>query len=133
MARKSKAGYPGNWKEIAGEVKALADWKCVRCGHPHEPGAGYALTVHHLDMDPSNNAWWNIPPLCQRCHLQIQAKVIIEQPYMFEHSDWFKPYVAGYCAHQLGLPDDRDYIKTHAEEILEWTMTQAIPGKPLQA
>lgn len=58
------------------------------------------LTVHHLDGDKANDAWWNTLPLCQRCHLQIQTRVDPETPYFLEHSDWFKPYVAGFYAHK---------------------------------
>ena len=76
------------------------------------------LTVHHLDMDPSNNAWWNTVALCQKCHLQIQHKVVIEQTWMFDHSEWFKPYVAGYYAHQYGLPEDLEYTLEHAEDLI---------------
>ncbi len=54
------------------------------------------LGVHHLDMNPSNCAWWNIPALCQRCHLKIQHKVVMERYWMFDHSEWFQPYVAAY-------------------------------------
>ena len=56
------------------------------------------LTVHHLDGDKGNSAWWNLAALCQVCHLQIQGKVTMEQIYALEHSEWFKPYVAGYYA-----------------------------------
>lgn len=56
------------------------------------------LTVHHLDGDKGNSAWWNLAALCQVCHLQIQGTVEIRQVYALEHSDWFKPYVAGYYA-----------------------------------
>lgn len=118
MARKSTGDYPDNWKEIAYDVKQEAGWKCVRCGHPHEPEEGYSLTVHHLDIDPSNCAWWNIPALCQRCHLHIQGKVVMEQPYLFEHSNWFKPYVAGYYAHLRNMPEDKPYVLEHLEELL---------------
>lgn len=105
MKRKSPkdSRYPDNWNEIAKSVKDAAEWRCVRCGHRHEPETGYCLTVHHLDINPSNCAWWNIPALCQRCHLSIQSKVVMERPYMFEHSEWFKPYVAAYYAAQKGL------------------------------
>jgi hypothetical protein len=96
VPRKSTGEYPPNWKEIALAVKDAAGWKCVRCDHPHDVPAGYMLTVHHLDLHPNNCAWWNIPALCQKCHLQIQHKVVMEQPYMFPHSEWFKPYVAAY-------------------------------------
>jgi hypothetical protein len=102
MIRKSIGEYPPNWKEIAKAVKDAADWKCVRCGHRHEPETGYTLTVHHLDINPANCAWWNIPALCQRCHLHIQSKVVMERPYMFSHSEWFKPYVEAYYAVMRG-------------------------------
>jgi hypothetical protein len=83
------------------------------------------LTVHHLDLDPSNCRWWNIPALCQRCHLQIQHKVIMERPWMFEHSEWFKPYVAGYYAFKNNLPDDREYVTAHLDQLLDF-------GRPIQ-
>ena len=54
------------------------------------------LTVHHLDGNKGNCEWWNIPPLCQVCHLQIQARVIMGQTWPFEHTAWMKPYVAGF-------------------------------------
>ncbi len=61
------------------------------------------LTVHHLDGDKANDYWWNLVALCQVCHLQVQARVIPERPWLFEHTEWFKPYVAGYYAFQKGL------------------------------
>ena len=61
MARKSTGDYPENWDEIAKAVKDEANWKCVRCAHIHAPEDGYTLTVHHLDLNPANCAWWNIP------------------------------------------------------------------------
>lgn len=112
--------YPPDWSEIARKIKFEASWECVRCGHPHDPENGYCLTVHHLDLDKSNQAWWNTPALCQRCHLQIQNKVVMEQPWMFEHSEWFKPYVAGYYAYQNGHPDDYDYVMAHLDELLKY-------------
>lgn len=118
MARKSTGDYPDNWKEIATEVKSEADWMCVRCGHSHDPESGYTLTVHHLDLNPANCAWWNIPALCQRCHLQIQNKVVMERRWMFEHSEWFKPYVAGYYAHLNGLPEAKEFVQAHLDELL---------------
>lgn len=57
-------------------------------------------TVHHLDGNKANCAWWNLLPLCQRCHLKTQARVNPHQPYLLEHSDWFKPYVCGFYAHK---------------------------------
>lgn len=110
MARNHRGEYPPNWAEIAKQVKADAGGKCVRCGHVHEPATGYTLTVHHLDLDKSNCEWWNLAALCQRCHLQIQGKVIMERPWMLPHSEWFKPYVAGYYAHHFGLPESREEV-----------------------
>jgi len=123
MKRKSTGEYPPNWKEIADDVKKAAGWKCVRCGHPHDPESGYALTVHHLDINPANCEWWNIPALCQRCHLHIQSKVVMEQPFMFEHTDWFRPYAAGYYAAQNGYPTDKEWVLEHMEMLLNY-------GKP---
>lgn len=54
------------------------------------------LTVHHFDGNKANCIWWNLLALCQRCHLTIQGRVNPQQPYIFEHSDWLKPYVAGF-------------------------------------
>ena len=120
MRRKSTGDYPPDWPAIAQACKDAAGWKCIRCGHDHDPIAGYVLTTHHLDLNPANNAWWNLAALCQRCHLKIQAKVIMERYYMFEHSAWFRPYVAGYYAHLHGLPDDREYVLSHLDELLEY-------------
>jgi hypothetical protein len=113
MPRKSTPGsyYPPNWAQISQAVKDAAGWKCVRCGREHDTLAGYMLTVHHLDLDPSNCAWWNCPALCQRCHLVIQAKVIMERGWMFDHSGWFKPYAAAYYGVRAGrLPATTNYF-----------------------
>lgn len=118
MNRRSKGTYPPNWKEIADAVKTEAGWKCARCGHDHDPKAGYTLTVHHLDLDPSNCAWYNLAPLCQRCHLQIQAKVVMERMWFLEHSEWFKPFVAGYYAAVHGLPHDREYVLANVDRLI---------------
>ena len=119
MPRKSTGDYPPNWDEIADQAKDEADWKCVRCDHPHDPAAGYTLTVHHLDLNKSNCAWWNLLALCQRCHLQIQNKVVMERRWMFEHSEWFKPYVAGFYAHKHGLPETKEYVLDHLAALLQ--------------
>jgi len=123
MKRKSTSDYPANWNEIANQVKEQAGWECVRCQHSHDPETGHTLTVHHLDMNPANCEWWNIPALCQRCHLHIQSKVVMEQPYMFEHSSWFKIYAAGYYAAQHGEETTREYVEANLERLLEY-------GKP---
>jgi len=88
--------YPPNWGEIAQRIKDAAGWKCERCGHPHEPGAGYTLTTAHLIPDKNNCADWNLAALCQRCHLSIQGRVDFTQQYMLPHSAWMKPHVEGF-------------------------------------
>lgn len=119
MPRHSISTYSPDWPQISQQVKEAAGWKCVRCGHLHDPESGHTLTVHHLDLNPANNEWWNLAALCQRCHLHIQGKVVMERPWMFEHSLWFKPYVAGYYAAQFGQPTDRDYVLAHSDELIK--------------
>lgn len=113
--------YPDNWQEIASAIKGQANWCCVRCGHPHDPAAGYTLTVHHLipAKQMREIRWWSCVALCQRCHLQIQARVIMERPWLFEHSAWFRPYVAGYYAyHLLGEDLGREEVEARMEALL---------------
>lgn len=90
--------YPPDWQAIAKRVKDAAGWKCVRCHHPHDVESGHVLTVHHLDGDKSNCEWWNLAALCQRCHLHIQAKVNMQQGFLFEHSEWMRPFFEGRAA-----------------------------------
>lgn len=76
------------------------------------------LGVHHLDLNKSNCAWYNLVPLCQRCHLRIQAKVDMDRVWMFEHSEWFKPYVAGFYASRFQLPTDRGWVTARIEDLI---------------
>ena len=125
--RKSRGGhYPDNWDEIARQVKDAAGWTCIRCGHVHAPDEGYTLTVHHLDMNPANCAWWNLLAVCQKCHLHIQARVVLEQVWMFDHSQWFKPYVAGYYAHLMHLPESRDAVAGQEDRLIRLAQTPVL-------
>lgn len=113
-------GYPFLWNEIALQVKINAGWRCVRCGHDHHRESGHVLTVHHLDGDKANCRWWNLAALCQRCHLHIQGTVRMDQGFMFEHSEWFKPYAAGYYAHtKLRVDLSLAEVLRRLEELLE--------------
>lgn len=77
------------------------------------------LTVHHLDNVKGNCRWWNLVALCQRCHLQIQGKVRMERVWPWEHSGWFKPYVAGYYAQTyLGEDLGREAVVARLDELL---------------
>jgi 5-methylcytosine-specific restriction endonuclease McrA len=111
--------YNPDGKQKRIEARARAGNKCIRCGSPSVPGR--ILTTHHFDGDKSNDAWWNLLPLCQVCHLQIQAKVDPEQPYMFEHSDWLKPYVAGFYAKKYeGKQVTMKQAKNRLEKLLSY-------------
>lgn len=78
------------------------------------------LTVHHLTGEKADCRWWNLTALCQRCHLQIQGRVRMEQVYPHEHSEWFKPYAAGYyAATYLGEDLTREEAKARLDELLD--------------
>jgi hypothetical protein len=123
-----RGNYPADWPAIATRAKVEAAWRCVRCRHPfgQAPGLGALAcdahcdrmrcraeriaqrggqlnyTVHHLDGDKSNASWWNLLATCNSCHLSIQARVIVERPWLFDHAEWFVPYVCGFYASYYG-------------------------------
>jgi hypothetical protein len=80
------------------------------------------LTVHHLRLghDAKRDLrWWNLCALCQRCHLQIQGKVQMERIWPWPHSDWFKPYAAGWYAHAYLAEDlTRTEVEARMDELL---------------
>ena len=120
----TRGEYPENWKEIAWRVKEAASWKCIRCGHPHNVDTKHVLTVHHLDGQKNNCRWWNLLALCQRCHLSIQARVSMDQFYFGEHTEWFRPYVAGWAAEMLeGMRIERHHLEW--EPVMEWLLARA--------
>jgi hypothetical protein len=90
--------YNADGKEKRRAAREAAGNRCIRCGSPSVPGR--ILTTHHFDGDKANDAWWNLLPLCQVCHLHIQGKVDPRTPFFLEHSEWIKPYVAGFYAHK---------------------------------
>ena len=87
--------YPPDWPSKALAVKQAVNWRCVRCDHAHDPKAGYCLTVHHFDGNKENLSDWNLIPLCQRCHLSVQARVNPAIPILHDPSVWAMPYIAG--------------------------------------
>lgn len=77
------------------------------------------LTVHHLTGVKADLRWWNLAALCQRCHLEIQGRVRMEQVYPHEHSEWFKPYAAGYyAATYLGEDLTREQTLARLDDLL---------------
>lgn len=78
------------------------------------------LTVHHLNEVKADLRWWNLVALCQRCHLLIQRKVVMDRPWPWQHTDWFQPYVAAFYAMKyLGEELDRDDTEARQAELLE--------------
>lgn len=97
--RRERVEYKGQAKFLVGRFPTEAEWRI--------------LTVHHLDGDKANCRWWNLAALCQRCHLEIQAKVVMERVYPHEHSEWFKPHAAAYYA-WVYLHEDLTHEQTEA-------------------
>lgn len=97
--------YPtaGEWRKYNGSVQAA--WRI--------------LTVHHLNGRKEDLRWHNLVALCQRCHLTIQRKVVMEQVFPYEHSEWFRPYAAAFYAYSyLGLELSRDETMGRLDELL---------------
>ena len=90
---------PKRGRTIAPENVGLIPMLGNRGNPPHYWGvSGLNYGVHHLDGDKANCRWWNLLPTCNSCHLTVQAKVIPDRPYLWEHSRWFVPYVCGFYA-----------------------------------
>lgn len=123
-----KGEYPGDWRALADAVKAEAGWRCVRCRHAHDPSAGRTLTVHHFDGDKSNGARWNLMPLCQACHLSVQARVNPETPLLLEPSIWAMPFIAGYYEAGRGTPGPTYCLERWIELHGQWPVWAPRPG-----
>lgn len=106
--------YNADGKLKRQQARERAGNKCIRCGSPSIPGR--ILTTHHFDGNKANDEWFNLLALCQRCHLHIQGKVDPEQPWMFEHAEWLKPYVAGFYAKKY---EGRNITRAEAMERLD--------------
>lgn len=72
--------YCSDWKLRSRFIRFYrANNRCEVCGaknyrtHP-ETGSKVILTVAHLDHDISNNSFFNLKAMCQRCHLKYDAK-----------------------------------------------------------
>ena len=79
------------------------------------------LTVHHLNEDKADCRWWNLAALCQRCQLRMQRAVVMGRPYHYEHSEWFKPYAAGFYAWKYeGVDLSREQTLERLDELLAY-------------
>jgi hypothetical protein len=92
----------------------------VSAPHGHTVEAQWRiLTVHHLNGIKHDCRWWNLVALCQRCHLSIQRRVLMERVYPLEHTEWFKPYAAGwYASAYLGEELSREETMGRLDELL---------------
>lgn len=122
--REAGRGDDGPWKEVDPRGITAAQMR-IDEGPLGETvrfdveAAWRILTVHHLNGVKHDCRWWNLVALCQRCHLTIQAKVVMTREYHREHSEWFKPYVAGfYASEYLGEELTRDVAVERLVEIL---------------
>lgn len=96
---------------------ALSEW-------PVE-AAWRILTVHHLNMNKLDCRWWNLASLCQRCHLNVQLRVVLDRPYDRPHREWFKPYAAGWYAWRyLGEELTREQAEARLDDLLALELRQ---------
>jgi 5-methylcytosine-specific restriction endonuclease McrA len=119
--RRFTNNYNTDGKEKRRRAREAAGNKCVRCGSPSV--SGRILTTHHFDGNKANDEWWNLLALCQVCHLQVPAKVDPEQPYFLEHSEWIKPFIAGFYARKYeGKNITREEAAERMEELLGYEL-----------
>jgi hypothetical protein len=119
---------PGEWSYAPSEQwqgGPVSNWFPVVEGYEDKPPAWGCeaeyriLTVHHLNGVKHDCRWFNLVSLCQRCHLSIQTRVVMERPYHQEHSEWFKPFAAAYYANvYLGLEPTIEETQERLEEFL---------------
>lgn len=120
--------YNPDGKEKRRAAREAAGNKCIRCGSPSV--AGRILTTHHFDGNKANDAWWNLMALCQVCHLQVQSKVDPETPFFLEHSEWAKPYVAGFYALKYeGKMILREEAMERLDELLAYELLSTAPER----
>lgn len=124
--------HPGPYRyRFEGQGEWESEWHAPLAGTLVAEGydvqaAWRILTVHHLDGDKLNCRWWNLAALCQRCHLSIQGRVKMRRPYFLPHSDWFRPYAAGFYAFAfLGEDLSRDQVTERMSGLLALATREA--------
>jgi hypothetical protein len=62
--------YTHDWAKVSRKHKDAQGWRCDDCGVycGGSKSDRRLLHVHHRDMDPQNNAPWNLESLCVVCH-----------------------------------------------------------------
>lgn len=111
----------GIWQELDGDDVIIPSGVMVGINKDQVQAKWRILTVHHFDGNKAHDVWWNHLSLCQRCHLAFQTRVNPEIPWLFEHSDWLKPYVAGFYAKKYeNLNLSREQVMERLEELLAY-------------
>ena len=119
--RRFTNNYNPDGQQKRKEARERAGNKCIRCGSPSVPGR--ILTTHHFDGNKANDAWYNLLAHCQVCHLQIHGKVDPETPWFLPHSEWIKPYVAGFYAKKYeGKDFTREEVMARLDELLAYEL-----------
>ena len=128
----------GEWSPCDARCKHHGPLRCLVSATPQRAGAIEAqwriLTVHHLRLGADAKRdlrWWNLAALCQRCHLQIQGKVQMERIWPWPHSEWFRPYAAGWYAFAyLGEDLTREQTMARLDELLALELVQGLSAMP---
>lgn len=121
--RRFTGEYAADGKATRRAAREAAGNKCIRCGHVHCVASGHVLTTHHFDGNKANDAWWNLMALCQRCHLRVQNRVDPRIPFFLPHSEWAKPYIAGFYAHKYeGKLITREEAMERLDELLAYEL-----------
>lgn len=124
---RSRSSYGIGWVDVAEFKEGRVAGDLVReveedigGKSPYVQAAWRILTVHHLNGIKADLRWWNLAALDQRCHLFIQRKVTMDQPWPWQHTAWFRPYAAGFYAAKY-LKEDLNLDETMArlDELLE--------------
>lgn len=77
------------------------------------------LTVHHLSGVKLDCRWHNLVALCQKCHLNVQRRVVMQRSWPWPHSPWFQPYAAAfYASKYLGEELTREQTMKRIDELL---------------
>lgn len=122
-------GGPGRWRngppskwQRADELGQAEGGEILHVLNQQQVQAAYRiLTVHHLNGRKFDLRWHNLVALCQRCHLSVQSRVQMERLWPWEHSEWFKPYVAGfYAAKYEGREISREEAEARIDELLAY-------------
>lgn len=111
----------GVWEPGVFDIEGLAAPRLHAINGQRVEARARILTVHHLNGDKADCRWWNVVALCQRCHLSVQGRVVMARVWPWEHSDWFKPYVAGFYALVYeGREITREEAVKRADELLAY-------------